>query len=158
MCTPLAMNVTERSINSDKMMSFKHPEEISIRVTRPNSYKSAGLRLGNDRPPTHIASFTLQIQDRNMPFSSPSTCRPAITLYSSTILHTRDKLYQGQLNYKPVCLWSVDGNQSFRRKPTRSQGECTDSTHSIVLSRASGNVRQQFYGCTTLPPHSATGD
>lgn len=124
MCTPLAMNVTERSINSDKMMSFKHPEEISIRVTRPNSYKSACLRLGNDRPPTHIASFTLQIQDRNMPFSSPSMCRPAITMYSSTILHTRDKLYQGQLNYKPVCLWSVDGNQSFRRKPTQSEGEC----------------------------------
>lgn len=38
------------------------------------------------------------------------------------------KFYFIPLTYKPLCLWNVGGNRGTRRKPTRSWGECANTT------------------------------
>ncbi|XP_051887549.1 uncharacterized protein LOC127578978 [Pristis pectinata] len=54
----------------------------------------------------------------------------------------------GQLTYQPARLWDVVGNQSTRRKPTRSQGERANSRTEpgSLVSQDSGSTH-----CSMVP-------
>lgn len=87
-------------------------------------------------------------------FGSYTAWKQVIRPTESTLTHvlvlsdTLGMIYRSRITYKSARLWNLGGIWSTGRKPTLSQGECTNSIQ--TAPKVSGTLRQQLYHCFSI--------
>ncbi|XP_066506904.1 metal transporter CNNM4 isoform X2 [Hoplias malabaricus] len=133
---------------SDKVLLriLKHPDVIQEIKFNENDKRAQQHYLYQRGKPVDFFILILQGRGRSRAYLESSGARREHTLEGTPVLHRATQTHTHSLTHSHlrtllsrqstcnVCFWTVGGNRSTRRKPTRTRGEHTNSSQTVTRS------------------------